>query len=83
MAGGMESDEVSAARICAHFAGCAAARRRWPGAPLTRVRDHGRAEALFLALVAMRQNIIGRANCLDISIIELQGEAWRAAESCH
>ncbi len=26
---------------------------------LTRVKDHGRAEALFLALVAMRQSIIG------------------------
>ena len=36
-----------------------AARRRWPGASLTRVRDHGRAEALFLALVAMRHSVIG------------------------
>jgi crossover junction endodeoxyribonuclease RuvC len=34
----------------------AAARRRWPGAPLTRVKDHGRAEALFLALLAMKRN---------------------------
>lgn len=32
----------------------AAARRRWPGAPLGRVRDHGRAESLFLALLASR-----------------------------
>ncbi len=30
----------------------AAARRRWPDAPLTRAKDHGRAEALFLALAA-------------------------------
>lgn len=34
----------------------AAARRRWPDAPLTRVKDHGRAEALFLALLAMRRH---------------------------
>lgn len=34
----------------------AAARRRWPGAPLTRVKDDGRAEALFLALLAMKRN---------------------------
>ena len=34
----------------------AAARRRWPGAPLTRVKDHGRAEALFMALLAMRRH---------------------------
>jgi crossover junction endodeoxyribonuclease RuvC len=31
----------------------AAARRRWPHAPLTRVRDHGRGEALYLALLAV------------------------------
>ena len=30
----------------------AAARRRWPDAPLGRVRDHGRAEALYLGLLA-------------------------------
>jgi hypothetical protein len=30
----------------------AAARRRWPDAPLTQAKDHGRAEALFLALAA-------------------------------
>lgn len=29
-----------------------AARRRWPDAALTRFKDHGRAEALFLALAA-------------------------------
>jgi len=34
----------------------AAARHRWPGAPLTRVKDHGRAEALFLALLAVRRH---------------------------
>ena len=34
----------------------AAARRRWPGAALTRVKDHGRAEALFLALLAVRRH---------------------------
>ena len=34
----------------------AAARRRWPGATLTRVKDHGRAEALFLALLAMQRH---------------------------
>ncbi len=32
----------------------AAARRRWPDAPLARVRDHGRAESLYLALLAAR-----------------------------
>lgn len=34
----------------------AAARRLWPDAPLTRVKDHGRAEALYLALLAMRRS---------------------------
>ena len=34
----------------------AAARRLWPEAPLTRVKDHGRAEALYLAQLAMRRH---------------------------
>jgi len=34
----------------------AAARRRWPGASLTRVKDHGRAEALFMALLALQRH---------------------------
>jgi hypothetical protein len=33
----------------------AAARRRWPAAPLARAKHHGRAEALFMALLAMRR----------------------------
>lgn len=37
----------------------AAARRRWPDAPLDRVRDHGRAEALYLALLAVRHPLVG------------------------
>ncbi|MCC7326370.1 MAG: hypothetical protein IT521_06155 [Burkholderiales bacterium] len=36
----------------------AAARRRWPTAPLTRVRDHGRAEAMYLALLACKRHIV-------------------------
>ena len=32
----------------------AAASRRWPAAPLARVKDHNRSEALFLALLAAR-----------------------------
>src|SRR6185369_16889436 len=34
----------------------AAARRRWPEAPLALARHDGRAEALFLALLAMRRH---------------------------
>jgi crossover junction endodeoxyribonuclease RuvC len=34
----------------------AAARRRWPDARLELVKHHGRAEALFLALLAMRRH---------------------------
>jgi crossover junction endodeoxyribonuclease RuvC len=34
----------------------AAARRRWPDAPLTRVKHDGRGEALFMALLAMRRH---------------------------
>lgn len=33
-----------------------AARRRWPEAPLALAKHHGRAEALFLALLAIRRD---------------------------
>jgi hypothetical protein len=34
----------------------ATARRRWPEAPLALVKHHGRAESLYLALLAMRRH---------------------------
>jgi crossover junction endodeoxyribonuclease RuvC len=34
----------------------AAARRLWPSAPLTRAKDHGRAEALCMARLAMQRH---------------------------
>jgi crossover junction endodeoxyribonuclease RuvC len=60
----------------------AAASRRWPEAPLARVRDHGRAEALFLALLAA-QHALGGFDAWALASDRRVGGNTLRADACN